>query len=520
MVSMMKDISMRLSAETASDTRAIRREAAKEAGLPILDITDMRILRKSIDARRNPPMVEVQVRLYTDTDAEALYEKTIFPFVGDAKQVVIVGAGPAGLFTALRLIELGLKPIILERGVGVEDRKKDIASLAAHNILQSESNFCFGEGGAGAFSDGKLFVRTSKKDEVSPILALLCQHGASEDIFYEARPHLGSDTLPTIVSSIRSTILDSGGEIHFSSKVVALLREGNTVVGVRTQNGDVYDGPVILATGQNARDMYEYLEEEQIDIEAKALAVGVQVEHPQTLIDQIQYKTNEGRGEFLPPAEYSFSAHIEGRSVYTLNMCPGGFVVPVMHESGTLSVHGISNAKRNGKFANSSIVVELQPQDLPQDQFGGNLGVMHFQQALEERLCKAGGANHVAPAQRMADFVNKRQSKTLPDSSYSPGLVPADFNRILPAFLASRLSTAFAIFGRKAHIFLTNQASIIGGATRTSSPVRILRDKESGMHVKLEGLFPCGEGSGYAAGMVGSALDGRQSAQNVCSYLA
>ncbi len=517
---MTKDISMRVSAKVASDKKAVKQQAAKEAGLPIQDVKQMRILRKSIDARRNPPVVELQVRLFTGDSTQELYENTEFGFVGDKKQVVVVGAGPSGLFAALRLIERGFKPVILERGKSVEERKEDIALLSSRNELKGESNYCFGEGGGGTFSDGKLYTKASKRGNVDKILALFCQHGAPWNILYESHPHLGTERLPHIVEQMRSTIIASGGEVHFSKKVVSLIKGDGQVTGVQTEGGETFEGPVILATGHNARDVYEYLEEEKIAIEAKALAIGVRLEHPQNLIDKIQYKDENGRGDYLPPAEYVFSAHIEGRGVYSFNMCPGGFVIPAMHEKGTLSLNGMSSSARNGKYANSAMVVELQPQDLPQEQFGGNLGVMRFQQALEERFYKAGGGALVAPAQRMADFVNHRLSKTLPDTSYAPGLVSADFHRLLPTFIADRLAQAFVLFGKKAHIFLTNQATLIGGATRTSSPVRILRDKESGMHVELAGLFPCGEGSGYAGGIIGSALDGVACADNVATYLS
>jgi uncharacterized FAD-dependent dehydrogenase len=516
---MTKDISLRLSPETAIDTKAVQKIAAKEAKVPLAEVTGMRILRHSVDARRNPPVIDMSVRLFTGDTQEELFETTHFPFVGDEKQVIVVGAGPAGLFAALRLIEKGLKPILLERGVNVHQRKKDIAALSTQGKVNAESNYSFGEGGAGAFSDGKLYTRATKRGNVGAILSLFCQHGASPDILYEAHPHLGTDKLPQIIEKIRNTILASGGEVHFSTKVVNFITKGAKVTGVVTEKGETFTGPVILATGHSARDVYEYLDQEKIAIEAKSLAIGVRLEHPQHLIDKIQYKSDKGRGEFLPAAEYSFVTQVDGRGVYSFCMCPGGFVIPAMTSEGQLVVNGMSSSSRKGQFANSGMVVELHPQDLPQEQFGGNLGLMHFQRALEERLFKAGGGNLAAPAQRMGDFVNHRLSKDLPQSSYVLGLANSDLHKVLPSFISERLATAFSAFGRRAHTFLTNDAVLIAGESRTSSPVRILRDKETNMHIELAGLFPCGEGAGYAGGIVSAALDGVNCADSVCGYL-
>lgn len=516
---MIKDVSLRLSPEAASNSMATKEAAAKQANVPLKDITGMRTIRRSVDARRNPPVIDMQVRLFCNEEESNVFEKTEYPQVKDKKQVIVVGAGPAGLFASLQLIEKGLKPILLERGGDVHARKKDIASLIRTGEVNEESNYSFGEGGAGAFSDGTLYTRATKRGDVGKVLSQFCQHGASTEILYDAHPHIGTDRLPQVIEQIRKTILSCGGEVHFSTKVVKFLQKEGTVNGVVTQDGKEFFGPVILATGHSARDMYEYLEESGIAIEAKALAVGVRLEHPQTMIDKIQYKREESRGPYLPAAEYSFVTQVENRGVYSFCMCPGGFVIPAMTKAGQMVVNGMSTSGRDGAYANSGMVVELHPEDLPQDQFGGNLGVMRFQEALEARCFKAGGSSMKAPSQRMVDFVNHRTSKDLPSSSYIPGLANADLHHVLPSFISERLAQAFSVFGRKAHKFLTNEAVLIAAETRTSSPVRILRDKETNMHVELAGLFPCGEGAGYAGGIVSAALDGINCAKSAAEYL-
>jgi len=512
------DINLRLSPKEAADISSLKQAAAKKAGIPVRDIASVRIIRRSIDARRRPVVVDLIVRL-SATEDDAPFEAVSYRNVGESKSVIVVGAGPAGLFASLRLLELGLKPILLERGTDVHQRKKDLASLVRTGVVNEESNYSYGEGGAGAFSDGKLYTRATKRGDVSKILSQLCQHGADLDILYDAHPHIGSNKLPQVIEAIRTTILSHGGEVHFQSKVVALLRKGSVVEGVQTSDGATYFGPVVLATGHSARDMYRYLHAEGISIESKAMAMGVRLEHKQHLIDQMQYKQEEGRGLYLPAAEYSFVHQVEGRGVYSFCMCPGGFVIPAATQAGQQVVNGMSASDRKGEFANSGMVVELHPEDLPTDKFSGPLGMLEFQEALERRSFSYAQQSIKAPAQRMVDFVKHVRSKDLCESSYIPGLVNADLHALFPAFISKRLALAFEAFGRKASRFLTNDALLLASETRTSSPVRIPRDSESRMHPDHAGLFPCGEGAGYAGGIVSAAMDGVACAESVKEYL-
>jgi uncharacterized FAD-dependent dehydrogenase len=455
-------------------------------------------------------------------------------------QAVVVGAGPGGLFAALRLIELGVRPVVVERGKSVHERRKDIAQISRTQTVDPESNYSFGEGGAGAFSDGKLYTRSKKRGNVEKILNVFCQHGASTSILADAHPHLGTDRLPNIIEQMRETIIRCGGEVHFETKMVGLMMskaEGvaSKVVGVKCvqANGDeqAFMGPVILATGHSARDVYRYLHAEGVEIEAKDIAVGVRLEHPSQLIDQIQYHRREGRGDYLPAAEYSFVTQVEGRGVYSFCMCPGGTVVPAASGPQQLVVNGMSNSQRNSPWSNSGMVVELHVDDLKDrslmelppvpgiDVRGGALAMMELQERLEYTAWMQGNRQQTAPAQRMAHFVNGKGSYDLPKSSYTPGLISTPMHFWIPDFVSKRLQQGFRNFGKACHGFLTNEAVMIGVETRTSAPVRILRDRETLQHVRLQGLFPCGEGAGYAGGIVSAGVDGERCAEMLAEYL-
>ncbi len=512
------DINLRLSPKEAADSSSLKQAAAKKAGLSLRDIASVRVIRRSIDARRRPVVVDLMVRISSQED-DAPFEGVSYQNVGDSKPVVVVGAGPAGLFASLRLLELGLKPILLERGADVHQRKKDLASLVRTGLVDEQSNYSYGEGGAGAFSDGKLYTRATKRGDVSKVLHQLCQHGASLDILCDAHPHIGSNKLPQVIEAIRTTILSHGGEVHFHSKVVSLLKNGSVIEGVQTSDGATYLGPVILATGHSARDIYRYLDAEGIELQSKAMAMGVRLEHKQHLIDQMQYKQEEGRGLYLPAAEYSFVHQVEGRGVYSFCMCPGGFVIPAATGNEEQVVNGMSAADRKGEFANSGMVVELHPEDLPSDKFSGPLGMLAFQEALERRSFAYANQSIKAPAQRMVDFIKHVRSKDLCETSYLPGLVNADLHALFPSFISKRLALAFEAFGNKASRFVTNDALLLAAETRTSSPVRIPRDPDTRMHPQCPGLFPCGEGAGYAGGIVSAAMDGAASADCVKEFL-
>lgn len=525
---MIQEFQFRILPEEAANEQALKKVVARESGISAGNIRAIRILRRSIDARQRTVFVNLKLRVFIDeVPDEAEYQTAVYPDVSAAKPVVVVGAGPGGLFAALRLIELGLRPIILERGKNVRERKKDIALISREHRVDSESNYSFGEGGAGAYSDGKLYTRSKKRGSVDRILNVFCQHGASTSILVDVHPHIGTDKLPRVIENMREQILRCGGEVHFETRMERLLIKEGVVLGVQTQTGEQFMGPVILATGHSARDVYRYLYQAQIPIEAKGIAVGVRLEHPQVLIDQIQYHTKEGRGKYLPAAEYSFVTQVQDRGVYSFCMCPGGFVVPAASGPRQVVVNGMSPSNRGSKWANSGMVVEIRPEDYPElmknekDDVGPDspLALMAFQERLEELCWLNGGMKQTAPAQRMNDFISKKNSFDLPVSSYTPGLIASPLHFWMPEFVTDRLRDGFRYFGKVSRGFLTNEAVMIGVETRTSSPVRILRDRETYQHITLKGLFPCGEGAGYAGGIVSAAIDGERCAEGVAAYL-
>ena len=513
---MTNEYQIRVQPHVAANEQALRNYLADEYGFDVRTVTAVRILRRSIDARQRTIFVNLKVRVYINEQPQQdEYVHTDYPDVSGRPQVIVVGAGPGGLFAALRLIELGLRPIVLERGKDVHERKKDLAQIAKSQQVDAESNYCFGEGGAGAYSDGKLYTRSKKRGSIEKILNVFCQHGASTNILADAHPHIGTDKLPRVIENMRNTIIRAGGEVHFQTKMTQLIIDGVRVVGCIAADKE-YMGPVILATGHSARDVYRYLAEQCIEIEAKGIAVGVRLEHPSMLIDQIQYHNKQGRGKYLPAAEYSFVTQVDGRGVYSFCMCPGGFVIPAATDKQQIVVNGMSPSNRGGQWSNSGMVVETRAEDIPGDDV---LRVMHFQEELERNCWQQGNMRQTAPAQRMADFVNNRLSYDLPRSSYAPGLISSPLHFWLPQAVSHRLQEGFKQFGKSSHGFLTNEAVMIGVETRTSSPVRIVRNQDTLMHVRLQGLFPCGEGAGYAGGIVSAGVDGERCAEMCASYL-
>lgn len=513
---MIQELQLRVLPEVAADSDQLRRYLANEKGLALSALKGVRVLKRSIDARQRTIYVNLKVRLYVnELPADDAFVRTNYNDVSEGQQVIVVGAGPGGLFAALRLIELGLRPIVLERGKDVHERKKDLALISRTQQVDEQSNYCFGEGGAGAYSDGKLYTRSKKRGNTDKILNVFCQHGASTAILADAHPHIGTDKLPQVIEAMRNTIISHGGEVHFQTQMTQLLLEGNRVVGC-VAGGREYLGPVILAIGHSARDVYRYLAKQKIEIEPKGIAVGVRLEHPSQLIDQIQYHRKEGRGLWLPAAEYSFVTQVDGRGVYSFCMCPGGFVIPAATGPEQVVVNGMSPANRGTQWSNAGMVVETRPEDIEGDDV---LKVMHFQELMERVCWQQANMKQTAPAQRMADFVNGRLSFDLPRSSYAPGLVSSPLHFWMPRAVATRLKEGFLTFGRQAHGFLTNEAVMIGVETRTSSPLRILRHAETLQHVRLEGLFPCGEGAGYAGGIVSAGVDGERCAESCARYL-
>ena len=540
---MIKEMQVRVVPQVAYSEQNIAEYVSREAGIDRRTIKHVRVLKKSIDARQRQVMVNLTLRLYiNELPTDDAYQKTEYPDVSKGKRVIVVGEGPCGLFAALRLIERGLKPIVIERGKNVRDRKKDLALIKSQQRVDNESNYSFGEGGAGAYSDGKLYTRSKKRGSVEKILNVFCQFGASTSILYDAHPHIGTDKLPAVIEAMREQIIKSGGEVHFETKMTEILidvrgialqasragaerREVRGVcVEVKGERREIFGESVILATGHSARDVYRYLAAAGIEIEAKGIAVGVRLEHPAHLIDQIRYHNRQGRGQYLPAAEYSFVTQVDGRGVYSFCMCPGGFVVPAATGQEQIVVNGMSPSNRGGQWSNSGMVVEIRPEDVnPNLNDNPNLAVMHFQEELERQCWQQGlqngGKGQTAPAQRMADFVNGRLSYDLPKTTYTPGVVSSPLHFWLPKDIAHRLQEGFRYFGKQRHGFLTNEALMIGVETRTSAPVRILRDSDTLQHVTVSGLFPAGEGAGYAGGIVSAGVDGERVADMVAEYL-
>ena len=521
---MTKEYQIRVLPVVAASENAIKRYLAEEQGIDQRTINSVRVLKKSIDARQRTIFVNLKIRVYiNEVPQDDEYEHTEYQNVEGRPQVVVVGEGPGGLFASLRLIELGLRPVVLERGKDVRERKMDLAQITKTQKVDPESNYCFGEGGAGAYSDGKLYTRSKKRGNVNKILNVFCQHGASTSILADAHPHIGTDKLPRVIENMRNTIIKCGGEVHFQTKMTRLVVEGERVTGVeavylKTGGELTFRGPVILATGHSARDVYRLLVESNIHIEAKGIAVGVRLEHPSQLIDQIQYHNRDGRGKYLPAAEYSFVTQVEERGVYSFCMCPGGFVIPAATGPQQLVVNGMSPSNRGTQWSNSGMVVELHPDDVGGDS-SDPLCMMHFQEKLERDCWQQGNMKQTAPAQRMADFVNNRLSYDLPKSSYAPGLISSPLHFWMPPFVAKRLQEGFKKFGKMSHGFLTNEAVLIATETRTSSPVRIARDPATLQHVTVQGLFPCGEGAGYAGGIVSAGVDGERCAEMCAQYV-
>lgn len=545
---MIEEYQIRILPEQAASEEGIKRYLSKEKGIDVRTLNQVRVLKRSIDARQRTIYVNLKVRAYINEFAQDdQYIHTEYPDVSSRPRVVVVGEGPGGLFASLRLIELGYRPVVLERGKDVRERKKDLSNITKTQKVDAESNYCFGEGGAGAYSDGKLYTRSKKRGSVDKILNVFCQHGANTNILADAHPHIGTDKLPRVIENMRNTILQCGGEVHFQTKMTSFIIDGDKVIGVEAVNlqtgaEETYRGPVILATGHSARDVYRYLAASRIEIEAKGIAVGVRLEHPAHLIDQIQYHNKNGRGKYLPAAEYSFVTQVDGRGVYSFCMCPGGFVIPAATGPQQLVVNGMSPSNRGTAWSNSGMVVETHPEDvasfvqehqaiLQSDASLSSsaeeevlspdspLTMMHFQQIVEKQCWQQGNMKQTAPAQRMADFVNNRLSYDLPKSSYAPGLISSPLHFWMPSFVSKRLQEGFKTFGKNAHGFLTNEATLIAMETRTSSPVRILRDRNTLQHVRLQGLFPCGEGAGYAGGIVSAGVDGERCAEMCAEYL-
>jgi len=514
---MSKLIRLSVSPETAADEILIRRLSGSLSGIPPSGITSLRIIRRSIDARKKNIIINLEIEVFSDQDNPI---PAIAPFnhcnVAGSPEVIIVGAGPAGLFAALRLIELGFRPVIIERGKDVSSRKKDIARISREHIINPDSNYCFGEGGAGTFSDGKLYTRSRKRGDNKRVLELLCLHGANENILYEAHPHLGTDKLPGVISAIRKSITGAGGLFMLEKRVTDLIHDGNKIKGIASGNEKYYSPHVILATGHSARDVYEICSARKIKLERKSFSMGVRVEHPQDLIDRIQYH-GQPRGKYLPSASYNLVKQVDGRGVYSFCMCPGGFIVPSATSQEEIVVNGMSPSQRNSPYANSGIVVEIRPEDIRTSGGAEEFAGLDFQKEFERLAWEEAGRTQAAPAQRLMDFINGLNSGTLPEVSYFPGVTSSSMHEWIPGFIGKRLKEGFSVFGSIMKGFLTNEAVILGVESRTSSPVRIPRDPVTLEHTGISGLYPCGEGSGYSGGIVSSAVDGMKIAEAIAA---
>ncbi len=515
---MKKEVNIAVTPRQAGEMKLLKEIVASTLKTDVSRIHQIVVRRRSIDARNSNIKINLGLDIFID-EVEPKAEKISFeyPNVANGRPVVIVGAGPAGLFAALRLIEEGFKPVILERGKSVPDRKLDIQILHKDHVVNPDSNYGFGEGGAGTFSDGKLYTRSKKRGDVRKIVEVLHFHGAQDEILIDAHPHIGTNVLPKVISAIRETIVRSGGEYHFNARVEDFLLKENRITGVRLQNGDNVEGiAVVLATGHSARDIYRLFEKHKLQLEAKSFAMGVRVEHAQELIDKIQYH-GMARGQYLPPAAYSYVEQVNDRGVYSFCMCPGGVVVPAATAPGELVVNGMSPSSRGGRFANSGMVTEIRLEDIPADYHRkyGSLAGLVFQEELEKSCFREAGNSQFAPAQRLFDFINNRKPTSLPDTSYRPGIIPSEMHRWLPEFIRLRLQQGLVKMGNKNRGYLTNEAIILGIESRTSSPLRIPRDNETMQHVQIKGFFPCGEGAGYAGGIVSSAVDGERVAETI-----
>lgn len=515
---MKKELTLQVAPEVAGIDALLKEYVQEELQLSESDVLSIHIRKRSIDARSFQPKINVQLEVYINEPIPTISYRRDYPNVLHADPVIVVGSGPAGLFSALRLIELGYKPIVLERGNDVRARRRDLAAINKHHLVNPESNYCFGEGGAGTYSDGKLYTRSKKRGDVRRVLELLVAHGAKEEILVDAHPHIGTNKLPQLVAALRESILNAGGEVHFNTKVIDLhIRQGE-IYGVETNSlGKVEGKGVILATGHSARDVFELLRNHNVAIEAKPLALGVRVEHSQAFVDQVQYRCGSDRGLYLPAASYSLVEQTlyRGikRGVFSFCMCPGGFIVPAATSEGELVVNGMSPSRRDSQYANSGMVVSVELEDLKEYQHHGAFAVLEFQKEIEQRAWQVGGRTQTAPAQKLNDFVTRKHSSSLLKTSYQPGLSSASMDEVLPPFIAERLRDGFKAFGKKMKGYLSNEAQLIGVESRTSSPIHIPRDRESYEHIGVKRLFPCGEGAGYAGGILSAAMDGERCAE-------